>query len=863
MLLLSTISAYDLGYGGPLWAIMRIRNTVDTLERMERYRGHFLNWYDTSNLDPLLPRYVSTVDSGNLLGALFVVRRYCAEVMTRPPVDRQMWDGLADTLDVLREVIHRAVQRVGILLGSDLTAALDAARALLAQARTQDFDWYSSIKRLHEHDLPCIDEQLLSVVGGLSEIDPPLLAELRMWVTALHQEVERWQRTFEFFLPWRPILESAPAGLSGLPLFKPLKEALAGEFTVRDLPGRCTAARTGLTAFDAALSNSLADIESIGAAREWSRELGNALEATIQAVRFLDENVGYVAQRVGSLISSMDFSLLYDRQQRIFHIGFDVTAARIDEHHYDLLASEARLASFLAIAKGDVPQEHWLHLGRPIGSVKGKRTLLSWSGTMFEYLMPEIIMREEPGTLLERSCATAVAAQIDDGKRHAVPWGVSESGYYRFDQHQNYQYRAFGVPALGFKRGLEDELVIAPYASLLAVRYDARAVVANLQRLQETGASGRYGLYEAVDFSKSRLPAGVEQAVVRSFMSHHQGMILTALANYLLDDPLVRRFHSDPTVKTAELLLFERPADRAPIESAQPKSVDLAATDRRHLSMSPWEPDPASVLPQIHILSNGRYTLGVTDSGGGFSSWQGVALTRWSPDPTLENCGQQTYIRDLANDQAWSLTRNYRSAFANRRAVFHPHLAELQATEQGISAAMRIGVGAGGDVEIRVLTLTNQQRRRRTVRVSSYGEVVLDDPNAFRRHPAFSRLFVESEYFPDRRALVFHRRARSPNERSLYLMHMLVLPTSGATASGWKNERGSFLGRGGSHFLPTGFLTDRPLWSGIKGASLDPIMALAADVDLPTQRPRQLAWVTAAADSRDGVFEIMDRFHSF
>ena len=566
--------------------------------------------------------------------------------------------------------------------------------------------------------------------------------------------------------------------------------------------------------------------------------------------------------RIDRLVEQTDFSLLYDERRRLFRIGYDVTAAKLDDNHYDLLASEARLTSFVAIAKGDVPEEHWLHLGRPVGSIDGFRSLLSWSGTMFEYLMPTVLLREGHDTLMGHSCAAAVAEQVAYAQQRGVPWGISESGYYRVDADQNYQYRAFGVPALGFKRGLEDELVVSPYASVLALPFEPHRVLDNLAELRRLGMWGRYGLYEAIDFTWSRLPPGQRYGVVRSFMVHHQGMILAALNDFLNDGVLVRRFHTEPIVRTAELLLCERPARRPPLEQTRPPvRVHLTAAPRRP-SLDPWAVVRDAPFPQAHVLSNGTYSLLVTDAGGVASRWRQLALTRWAADTTLDEGGFRIYLRNARTAALWTAFQGPASADAKPNVWFHPHMVELQAHDGDIVARESITVAPNADVEIRIVTLSNEGRRRERFLVTSYGEVVLDDAATDRSHPALSKLFVESEYLADRHALLFHRRPRSPRDEPAYLLHMMVLPSAGATLFGYECSREGFLGRDGTLLSPAALSSSPPQFSRTTGATLDPVMALAAEIDLPAHRSRQVAFVTLIAESRQAVLALADAHSS-
>ena len=279
----------------------------------------------------------------------------------------------------------------------------------------------------------------------------------------------------------------------------------------------------------------------------------------------------------------MRFEFLYDRRRRMFSIGYRLADAdgpgRADGSFYDLLASEARLASFVAIAKGDVPQHHWFHLGRLVTNVDGRATLMSWGGTMFEYLMPLLLMRSFPGTLLDQSCRASVRRQIEYGHEREVPWGISESAYAFTDRAGNYQYKAFGVPGLGLKRGLADDLVVAPYATALASLVDPAAAADNLARLARAGGDGRFGFYESLDFSPRpaasetpRRDADSPGSIVRAFFAHHQGMSLVALANVVCDDVFV---HAVPRRSA-------RPGHRAAAAGARAARGDrLRAAARR------------------------------------------------------------------------------------------------------------------------------------------------------------------------------------------------------------------------------------------------------------------------------------------
>ena len=589
----------------------------------------------------------------------------------------------------------------------------------------------------------------------------------------------------------------------------------------------------------------------------------------------------------------LDFAFLIDPQRQVFHIGYNVTAGKLDSNFYDLLASEARTASLVALAKHEVPRSHWLHLARPITRVDGTRALLSWSATMFEYLMPTLFMRSYAGTLLHESAAAAVELQIAYGRRKGVPWGISESGYYAFDANMNFQYQAFGVPGLGFKRNLAEDLVIAPYASLLALPFQPQAVAENLTRLAQVGALGVYGLYEAVDFTPAHLPLGEERALVQEYMAHHQGMILVALDNYLSALPLgqdglmIRRFHSDPRLQSVDLLLQERvPAD-VPLEFPQPG--DLAPTRRSvpPVIASPWTvPAEGAPAPHVHYLSNGHYSLLITASGGGVSRWGDLDLTRWRADTTLDDWGTWLYVQDCDSGALWSAAYQPVRVLPSASDVrFYAHKAEFRRTDHEIALTMEIAVAPDDDVEVRRITLHNQGERPRRLTLTSYGEVVMAAPPADQRHPAFNKLFIESEYLPELDALLFRRRPRAESEAPVFLAHLALdagdrQALAGGQAGGhqkarmtrssaYESDRARFLGRGhdaarAPHALLSG--TDREATGGLSGtvgATLDPIMSLQREIDLQPGETVQLAFLTLAADSRAKLLEVAGRYQSW
>ncbi|MBE3134920.1 MAG: cyclic beta 1-2 glucan synthetase, partial [Acidobacteria bacterium] len=560
-------------------------------------------------------------------------------------------------------------------------------------------------------------------------------------------------------------------------------------------------------------------------------------------------------------LAEMELSFLFDRTRRLLSIGYNVSDRRCDSGYYDLLAAEARFCTFVAIAQGHLPQESWFALGRLLTTAAGEPVLLSWSGSMFEYLMPLVVMANYDDTLLDQTCKAAVKCQIEYGRHRGVPWGISESGYNLLDVRLTYQYRAFGVPGLGFKRGLADDLVVAPYASALALMVAPEEACANLQRLAAEGFEGELGFYEAIDYTPARLPRGHSHALVRSYMAHHQGMTLLSLAQVLLDGRMQKRFASDPAFQATALLLQERiPRASAFYSSATPASDTRTAPTGADIAVRSFS-GPDTPTPEVQLLSNGRYHVVVTNAGGGYSRWKDLAVTRWREDVTSDNWGTFCYIRDVANGAFWSAAHQPTLQPVDRfEAVFSEARAEFRSRSHQIESYTEIAVSPEDDVELRRLRLTNCGRTRRTIEVTSYAEVALAAPAADALHPAFSNLFVQTEIVPDQRAILCTRRPRSRGESSPWMFHLMA--AHGASAGGalsYETDRLRFLGRGRTPADPRAMRAPGPL-AGSQGSVLDPIVAIRGRYVLDPDESITIDVVTGVAETRAACLGLVGKY---
>lgn len=804
--LLANLSAYDLGYLTAGRLVERTAAALQTMEGMERYRGHFYNWYDTLSLQPLRPRYVSAVDSGNLAGHLLTLRPGLLALPDDPVFDERMFEGLQDTLDILREAVAAEhPEDLAALVGVE--TALDAAIAAPSETLAIALDRAQMV----------LDRAEKAAV----EVNAVLDGHADFWLQRLLAQC----RDIQDYLASLAGLSDAEGedGRKGIPTLRQVADInIDGERGAMDTPPSVLAAKR-------------------------------------RAIELIDALVTLAQQAAG--LADMEYEFLYDTHRDLLSIGYNVEERRLDTGFYDLLASEARLTSFVAIAQQQLPQESWFTLGRLLTSVSGEPVLLSWTGSMFEYLMPMLVMPSYEGTLLHQTCRAAVDRQIEYGNQLSIPWGISECGYNARDIHFNYQYRAFGVPGLGLKRGLGEELVVAPYASALALMVAPEAACANLQRLADEGLGGRFGLYEAVDYTRARLPRGQNSAVVYSFMAHHQGMSLLALSYVLRPRLMQKRFESEPSFQATLLLLQERvPRTAAEYQHATGFAM-LEAPSLVSETLLRVFADPNRAEPAVQLLSNGRYHVMVSSAGGGYSRHREMAVTRWREDISSDNWGMFCYLRDVASGEFWS------SAFQPSlrkpeayEAIFSDARAEFRVRERDFDAHTEIVVSPEDDIELRRIRITNRGRAKRTIEITSYAEVVLASPMADAVHPAFSNLFVQTELVRALQAIVCTRRPRSSLEPVPWMCHLLAVHDADIDEISYETDRARFIGRGRSVASPMAMDRAIERLSDSEGSVLDPIVAIRCRITLQPEQSALIDMVTGVGDSRDACMHLMEKY---
>ena len=762
--LLSTVSAQDFGWISISEMADRLEQTLRTLGRMERYKGHFYNWYDTQTCRPLEPKYVSSVDSGNLAGHLIAIGSACRQLAEDRSDYRIPVDGIADAYALFETAVMHS-QRT-----SKTDRAMETFQQELVLAQSADNLGQAELEKLLQL-ATTIKLSLGSDVGA---------SDALLWNEALCATIN-------------------------------------GQFQYAQL--------------------------------ETQEKL--ALRRRLVAIA---DTADYLAEAI-------DFSFLVNEQRQLLSIGYAVDAARLDESCYDLLASEARLASLVAVAKGDLATKHWFKLGRTLVPMRGSSILISWSGSMFEYLMPELVMMSPWNSLLGSSMRSVVKEQIRHGQRQRTPWGVSESAYNARDVEFTYQYSNFGVPELGLKRGLADNLVIAPYATGLASMIAPNEAAENFVALSTLGARGAYGFYEAVDFTKARVAASKRCEIVKAYMAHHQGMTIVALANAVLGDLMPKRFHSEPIVQAAELLLQERAprllpkaTSRATLIKPRNEEDDLrVGTVRRIQNVFGSSPD-------CHILSNGRYSTLVTAAGSGYSRWNGLAITRWRADPTIDDLGSYFYLRDIHSGVIWSAghlpvaktPQNYEAAFSEDRI-------QISRQDGTLKTVLDIIVSQEDDAECRRVSITNEGKKERTIELTSYSELVLGPLDADIAHPAFSKLFIETQFDAASGAILAHRRRRSPIDPEIWAANVVSTDATDAGEFQFSTDRAKFIGRGRNLSSPIAVINNQ-LLDASHGTVLDPVFAARRRVTIAPGATVRLSFWTLVATTRDALKPLIEKY---
>ncbi|KJS50398.1 GH36-type glycosyl hydrolase domain-containing protein [Desulfosporosinus sp. BICA1-9] len=809
--LLANLSALDFGYIPLAKVHENIEHTLETLESLEHWRGHLYNWYDTQTLVPLEPRYISTVDSGNFVLYLLTLKSGLAETLEKPLIDLNFARGLKDTYNLLLEVVDKATY-----------PELEGFEKALDQLLDSNQGW-SLANWL----------KLLSLWPELL-LEPDSPKEGVYWARRIGSMVRSFRQETEAIYPW--IKDTGDLGT-----FPDLNEQRFTNLSLTEL---------------AKYYNGM--LEEDG----FSPERTRIIQPALQKIQGYIQGSEQLQHRLEEIFVETDFKPLFDEARQLFSIGYRVSESMLDKSYYDLLASEARQASFLAIAKGDVPHSHWFKLGRSLTVALGERSLVSWSGTMFEFLMPLLVMRNYEGTLLDETYHSVVAVQRKYGLEHNVPWGISESGFHAFDPQLNYQYKAFGVPGLGLKRGLIQDLVIAPYATFLALMVSPHEALSNIIAMEQKGFGGRYGLYEAIDYTTERVPVGRSFKLVQSFMAHHQGMSLLALDNALHENVMQQRLHNQALIQATELLLQERIPESSLIipqpENEQTRTEHKITGPEHEKNQFILIDSVNSPIPITHCISNGQYSVMLTNSGAGFSRFKNICLSRWREDVTRDPWGMFFYIQNLNSGDVWSAAyQPCRNPGDDYKVTYAADQVEYCRKDGNITTHTEIVVSPEDQAEMRRISLTNHSKYDRTLEVTSYFEVVLARSSEDLAHPAFSNLFIQTEFTHE--SLLASRRPRSDKQTRLWMMHTVATEGEKVGSLQYETDRMRFIGRGRNLENPQALDANHPL-SNTVGAVLDPMMSLRQRVKIGPGQTVRVSFSVGYAESRQEIIRIAEKY---
>ena len=834
--LLAVLAARDFGYIGTGKLVDLLDKTITTVEALPKWNGHLLNWYDTTTLLPLKPEYISTVDSGNYIGYLITLRQGLLEYLNNPLVDARLVSGLEDTLACagMQEI---ALAQLG-----------DIRHAVSKQGYIDMPIWNQSLNNL-------LEDTRLSASADV------------VWRDKVRRMLEQFLEEETLYLPGTNLLHNLPKRASGeLDIgdendIQAMMAMLWENPALKDLPEQYKRIAGRMDRLSRKIHRIEADEHQ--PMSTWLSLAKPQLLVAREHASLLIHKTKAIIDRLDVLIHAINFTPLYVDERKLFSIGFSLEDNKLTNSYYDLLASEARQASYIGIAMGQIPPEHWFRMGRALTIVDGYKGLVSWTGTMFEYLMPLLIMKSYPNTLLDETYSFVMKSQIKYGKQRDMPWGVSESCFNMLDRSQDYQYKAIGVPWLGLKRGLTEDTVTTPYATFLALLVNPEAAIRNIRTLQAEGLEGSHGFYEAADYTPERLPFETKRAVVKSFMSHHQGMSLLAIDDFLHHNVLQRRFHTDAEMNAAHLLLQEKiPRNLLFTKETREKALPLKGIAAKEaLTVRKFSGIDAQ-MPNAHILSNGNYMILLTDRGTSYSKNKLVSVSRWRTDTLLNPYGMFFYIHNHSTDTVWSaayaplnrMPERYEVTFASDKAIF-------RRTDGQIETTTEVMVASGDNVEIRRLTLKNTGTEPCTLDITSYFEVVLASQSSDQNHTAFGNLFIETSFDKDRHSIIANRRPKSEADKRLWVANTAVLGSGTFGDVQYETDRMQWLGRGHTLKTPAATEGNRAL-SGTLGAVLDPVMSLRVKVRIRPGEKTAVSFVVALGENKELLHALIDKYNT-
>ena len=558
-----------------------------------------------------------------------------------------------------------------------------------------------------------------------------------------------------------------------------------------------------------------------------------------------------IINSIDNIIKNTNFSVLYDEKKRIFSIGYNVEENKLTDSYYDLLASEARQASLIAIAKQDVPVKHWSSLSRTLTSLNRYKGLISWSGTAFEYLMPNINIKTYKGSLLDESCRFMLMSQKEYAKELNLPWGISEAAFNLRDFNNNYQYKAFGIPWLGLKRGLEEDMVVSPYAIFLSLKYDPVEAIYNLRQLERQDMYGEYGFYESIDYTISRLQYGKIYEPVKTYMAHHQGLILLSINNLINNEILVKRFSSNPEIEAVDILLQERMPEKAIITKEKKEKVQkLKLKDYENYSEKVYTKLNTN-LNTSNVISNGKYTIVSTLKGTGYSKYKNLLINRYKETADYSQ-GICFYIKNLNTKQIYSNLPEGKG-----KVTFAQDKTEYKKIEGSIEVKTKITVAPEEPVEIRRLSLKNNGNNVETLEVTSYFEPVLSTDIQDYAHTAFNNLFLIFKEIGNGNILI-KRKKRGPKQRDIYAGVSLYTESETIGDAQYEIDKEKFIGTGNLR-MPEAIKNSKPFSKSL-GLVTDPGLAIKKTIKIMPGETATLDLVISAGFEEEQILKLISNY---
>ena len=747
-------SARDLGFISLDELVSKIEKTINSIMKLDKWHGHLYNWYNIEDLSCLAPKYISTVDSGNLVGFYITLMESLKEVLNKPILDEK-------NINEIKKIIQRS--------GYD--------------------------KKIEFETLDQLIEILLYVLEEYKN-------ERNPWINLEYKN-------------------TATINLIGF----------------------------------------INDIQNYENTQESINEL---CKKNNPLAKVFKQRVLSVLSNLEQLIDKTNFTKVYDKSKNLFYIGYNAEANSFGDAHYDFIASEARLASYIAIAKGDVKFKHWYHLSRPMTLVKGWPTFLSWGGTMFEYFMPHLILKVFDNTVFDNTLNNVLKEQISFGKKNKIPYGISESAYYRFDKQLNYQYRAFGVPSLGLRPDLYKFLVVSPYSSFISMSYNFKKFINNIKKLNDVNASDKCGFYDAIDYMFSEGKEYKKPNVIKTYMCHHKGMSLVSLNNYFNGDIMKNRFHNNPVMKSAEILL-EEVKELGVIVKDRPKRlisnelIDVDANQQipRVIGKGKYK------YPILHVLSNDNFQCVLSSTGSGFNKYNDVMVNNWSSDPTDDNYGTFIYVKDIISGKYFSIT--YAPTFIKPEfyeVVFSIDKVEYRRVEGKLDCKMEVTISPEYNAEIRRATITNLNSKKIVkLEVVSFVEIVLDKYRDLKAHPAFRKLFIETEFDRNTRTVIAARRSKTPSEKRILHGTTCLVESDSNKMFLHETNRLIFIGRGRTLRNPAGVENTFNSLGG-SGEVVDPCVSIKVPIEIQPNQSITVSYISAVSHDKQELLNIMRRLRS-